>query len=440
MSGAEFGSFSLLLLLLIATAHLFGHLFNRLKQPRVVGEILAGVVLGPSVLGRVAPALSSAWFVAGDGSTDSVRSQAVVGFLYNLGLLMLMFASGAETKGLFRREERRPVAWLGGIGTGLPFVLALAAGPFLPLGVVMGPANHRISLLLVIGIAVAVTSIPVISRIFHDLRILHTRFARLILGVAVVEDLILWGVLAVATALAASVALAPSAIAAHVAAVVSFLALGLTVLPAGVRAVTHASWNVLATTAPIAYVVTVLLAYTAIGSAIGVSSVFAAFLAGHALVTARRMRKATAALNRVSFSVFIPLYFAVVGYQLDLVKTFSFGLVIAVLAGACLVKLLAAGLAARLAGFPWTDSANLAIALNARGGPGIVLATVAYDARIINAEFQTALVVLAVATSQAAGAWLHSVVRARQPLLTDSAVSRRVAAISRRRRPGKRSG
>jgi Kef-type K+ transport system membrane component KefB len=380
----------------------------------------------------VAPALSSAWFVAGDGSTDSVRSQAVVGFLYNLGLLLLMFASGAETKGLFRREERRPVAWLGGIGTGLPFVLALAAGPFLPLGVVMGPANHRISLLLVIGIAVAVTSIPVISRIFHDLRILHTRFARLILGVAVV--------LAVATALAASVALAPSAIAAHVAAVVSFLALGLTVLPAGVRAVTHASWNVLATTAPIAYVVTVLLAYTAIGSAIGVSSVFAAFLAGYALVTARRMRKATAALNRVSFSVFIPLYFAVVGYQLDLVKTFSFGLVIAVLAGACLVKLLAAGLAARLAGFPWTDSANLAIALNARGGPGIVLATVAYDARIINAEFQTALVVLAVATSQAAGAWLHSVVRARQPLLTDSAVSRRVAAISRRRRPGKRSG
>ena len=424
MSGAEFGSFSLLLVVLIATAHLLGHLFDRLRQPRVVGEILAGVVLGPSLLGRVAPTLSSALFPGADGGTDSLRYQAVVGFLYNLGLVLLMFASGAQTKGLFRREERHQVAWLGVIGTGLPFAVALAAAPLLPLGSVMGAANHRISLLLVIGIAVAVTSIPVISRIFHDLRILHTRFARLVLGVAVVEDILLWGVLAVATALAASVALAPSAIAIHLAAVVCFLTLGLTVLPAGVRAVTHASWNVLATSVPVAYVATVLFAYTAFGSTIGVSPVFAAFLAGYGLVTARGMRKATAALNRVSFSLFIPLYFAVVGYQLDLGETFHLGLVLAVLGGACVVKLLSAGLAARLAGFPWSDSVNLSIALNARGGPGIVLATVAYDARIITAEFQTALVVLAIVTSQAAGVWLDALVRAGRPLLSDPAPGR----------------
>jgi len=423
MSSAEFGSFSLLLLLLIATAHLLGHLFNRLRQPRVVGEILAGVVLGPSLLGRVAPALSSALFPGDDGGIDSLRYQAVVGFLYNLGLLFLMFASGAETKGLFRREERRQVAWLGGIGTGLPFVIALAVGPMLPLGSVLGAANQRISLLLVIGIAVAVTSIPVISRIFHDLRILHTRFARLVLGVAVVEDIILWAVLAVATALAASKALAPSAIAGHVAVVVCFLTLGLTVLPAGVRAVTHASWNVLATSAPVAYVATVLFAYTALGSAIGISPVFTAFLAGYALVTARGMRKATAVLNRVSFSLFVPLYFAVVGYQLDLGKTFNIALVLVVLGSACFVKLISAGLAARLAGFPWSDSVNLSIVVNARGGPGIVLATVAYDARIITAEFETALVVLAVVTSQAAGAWLGGLVRAGRPLLSESAAA-----------------
>ena len=74
-----------------------------------------------------------------------------------------MFASGAETKGLFRREDRREVAWLGGLGTGVPFVVALAVAPLLPLDAVIGGANHRVALLLVIGIAVAVTSIPVIS-------------------------------------------------------------------------------------------------------------------------------------------------------------------------------------------------------------------------------------------------------------------------------------
>jgi Kef-type K+ transport system membrane component KefB len=90
-----------------------------------------------------------------------------------------MFASGAEAQGLFRREDRREVGWLGVSGTGLPFVVAILAVPLLPLDAVIDPANHRLALLLVIGIAVAATSIPVIATIFHDLQILHTRFARL---------------------------------------------------------------------------------------------------------------------------------------------------------------------------------------------------------------------------------------------------------------------
>ena len=241
-----------------------------------------------------------------------------------------MFASGAETKGLFRREDSREVAWLGGLGTGLPFAAALLFAPLLPLDTVMGPANHRGALLLVIGIAVAVTSIPVISRIFHDLKILHTRFARLILGVAVIEDIVLWGVLAVATGLAVSGPLPAPRIAAHVAAVLVYFVLGLTVFPVLIRMVARASWNVLAMNAPVAFVVAVLFAYTATGTALDVSPVFAAFLAGYAVVTVRGLRRATATLNRVSFAVFVPIYFAVVGYQLDVTRTFSIALVLAV--------------------------------------------------------------------------------------------------------------
>ncbi len=422
MSAAEFGSFTLLLFLLISAAQLFGHAFVRLRQPRVVGEILAGIMLGPSVLGYVAPDLSSAILPAGENAgAVALKYQAVIGFLYNLGLLLLMFASGAETKGLFRREDTREVAWLGGLGTGLPFVLALAAAPLLPLDAVIGQANHRGSLLLVIGIALAVTSIPVISRIFHDLKILHTRFARLVLGVAVIEDIVLWGVLAVATGLATSGAASPQRLAAHVAAVLLYFVFGLTLFPIAVRWVATASWNVLARHAPVAFVVAVLFAYTAAGSAMDVSPVFAAFLAGYAMVTVRGLRRATAALNRVSFAVFVPIYFAVVGYQLDLTRTFSITMVVAVIVVACIVKLASAGLAARLAGFAWLDSANLSIALNARGGPGIVLATVAYDAQIINAAFYTALVIMAVVTSQVAGAWLDYVVGRGWPLLSTQA-------------------
>lgn len=205
----------------------------------------------------------------------------------------------------------------------MPFVVALALAPYLPLGTVIGPANHRGALLLVIGIAVAVTSIPIISRIFYDLKILHTRFARLVLGVAVIEDIALWSILAVATGLATSGSLPSSQIALHVAAVVVYFILGLTVFPPLIRWVARASWNVLARDVPVAFVVAVVFAYTAAGTPLDVSPVFAAFLAGYAVVTVRGLRRATTALNRVSFAVFVPIYLAVVGYQLDLTRTFS---------------------------------------------------------------------------------------------------------------------
>lgn len=435
MSAAEFGSLMLPLLLLLATAHLFGHLFSRIWQPRVVGEIFAGIVLGPSVFGAIWPEVFEGMFASAGVANFGLKRAAVIGFLYNLGLLLLMFASGAETKHLFDRQDRRELAWLGGVGTALPFMIALLGAPLLPLQTLIGPANQRLPLLLVIGIAVAVTSIPVISKILHDLGILHTRFARLILGVAIVEDIALWGVLAVATALAASAVLPQARIAAHLLVTFVYFTCGLTLFPRLLHKVTRANSNVLARSAPVAYVITVLLAYTALAAALDVNLVFAAFLAGYALVSDFELRPATSTLGNVAFASFIPLYFAVVGFQLDLSRTFSFRMLAVFLTLACLVKLVSAGLGARLAGFSWFDSVNLSITLNARGGPGIVLASVAYDAQIINSSFYTTLVLVAILTSQAAGAWLEFVLRHGWPLLgsqttTTAGVTSRDNALS----------
>ena len=422
MSGAEFGGFTVSLLLLLAAAHLCGWLSTRLRQPRVVGEMFAGVLLGPALLGRLWPSLSTEIFRAGDTSAVGLRHQAVIGFLFNLGLVLLMFAAGAETKGLFRRDDAKATAWLGLVGTGLPFVVALAAAPWLPVPSLIGTANHQLALLLVLAISVAVTSIPVISKIFHDLGVSHTRFARLVLAVAVLEDIGLWGVLAVATALAGSAALPQGEIARHVIVTVTYFALGLTLVPYAIHRVTHAPWNVLARTSPVAYIVTVLLAYTAIGAMLDVNLVFAAFLAGYALMAEPLLDEATATLSRVSFAVFIPVYFAVVGYRLDLTYGLSVGMLVAFLVLTSAIKLFSAGLGARLAGFPWLDAVNLSVALNARGGPGIVVATVAYDTGVINATFYTTLVLVAVVTSQAAGAWLDFVLRRGWPLLSGDEV------------------
>lgn len=402
------------LFLLLAFARISGHIFARLHQPRVIGEILAGVVLGPSLLGRYAHILPA----PGAGATTSPFA-TVLFFVYNFGLLLLMFASGAETKGLFHREDRRQVAWLGALGTGLPFAAALCLMPFVPLQSFAGRIGARLPLILVMSIAVAVTSIPVISKIFYDLKILHTRFARLVLGVAVIEDIILWAVLAIATALAESGSVPQKKIALHVGLTLVYFGIGLFVAPRILLRLNRARWNVLINNSPIAYAAVVLLAYTATAALLDISLVFGAFLAGYAVASdSDLMQSAVHSISDMAFAVPIPIYFAVVGYRLDLGRSFSLSMVAGFLLLSSGAKLLSAGIGARAGGFRLRDCVNLATALNARGGPGIVLASVAFDAGIISATFYTTLVVVAILTSQSAGMWLAHVVRSGRPLLS----------------------
>src|SRR5256886_10112780 len=194
MSDSALASILFVLLLLVGFAQLLGYFFVKLRQPKVVGEILAGIVLGPALIGRLP-------FAA--GLMEATKHQAnILNFVYWLGLLLLMFLSGAETRQLFTREERREVCWLAIVGTGIPFILGLVLGPRLIGPALAGPSGNRISLIIILAVGVAVTSVPVVSKIFADLKILHTRFARLVLGVAVLEDIVLWLALAVATAMA----------------------------------------------------------------------------------------------------------------------------------------------------------------------------------------------------------------------------------------------
>ena len=398
-------------------AQLLGYFFVQLRQPRVVGEILAGIVLGPALLGRLPFAARLL-----DGA---VHQGNILNFVYWLGLLLLMFLSGAETRQLFTREERREVGWLTIVGTGIPFALGLVFGPWLIRPALAGPDGNRISLIIVLAVGVAVTSVPVVSKIFADLKILHTRFARIILGVAVLEDIVLWLALAVATAMAGRAALDPKKMSYHLITTVAFFVLGLTIVPRIVKRINKSRFNVIAKHSPVAYAMAVLLAYCVVAGALDVSVVFAAFLAGFAVVHKKRRLFAEAldSIGKVSFAFFIPVYFAIVGLKLDLVHGFSLGMIAIFLVGSCVIKILSVSLAGRFAGFRGLDLINLAITTNARGGPGIVLASVAFEAGIISPKFYTTLVLAAVLTSQMAGAWLDYVLRRGWPLLTPGGAS-----------------
>jgi Kef-type K+ transport system membrane component KefB len=209
----------------------------------------------------------------------------------------------------------------------------------------------------------------------------------------------------------------------HLIATLVFFVLGLTLLPRAIKRVNKAEFNVLAKHSPVGYAIAVLFAYCALAGAFDVSLVFAAFLAGFAVVHKKRriFADALAAIGKVAFAFFIPVYFALVGLKLDLVRGVSLWMMFLFIAGTCIVKVLSVSMAGRFAGFRGLDLMNLAITTNARGGPGIVLASVAFDAGIISSEFYTTLVVAAVVTSQIAGAWLEHVLRSGRPLLTPRA-------------------
>ncbi len=230
----------------------------------------------------------------------------------------------------------------------------------------------------------------------------------------------LWLALAIATAIAVKTVLNPRQLSYHLLATVGFFVLGLTIVPRIVKQINRSRFNVFVKQSPVAYAIGVLLAYCAAAGTLDVSMFFAAFLAGFAVVHKKRrlFTDALDSIGKVSFAFFIPVYFAVVGLKLDLVRGVSWRMMAAFILGSCVIKILSVSLAGRMAGFRGLDLINLAITTNARGGPGIVLASVAFDAGIISPTFYTTLVAAAILTSQVAGAWLDYVLRKGWPLLT----------------------
>lgn len=424
MSVAEFGHFVLTIAILLIAVHGFGYIAERLKQPRIVGEILAGILLGPFVFKLLAPAAFAKVF------SFSPSAGTVMGFLYQLGLILLMFCSGAETRRLLAKENRRNTFLLLTVSDLASFALVLGLGfsGLLPLHLLTGSAGQPTSALLIAAIATAVCSIPVISRIFWDLGIMQTRFVSLILGYALLEDLALWVVLAFATALATSTAPGhqnvAGTVATHVISTLIYTFIGLIVAPGLLKRLSTAGWNVLYKASPVGYAMAVLMTYCAVAAIFEVNLQFAALLAGYGIVgglygTQReRFAAPVDAISKVSFGVFVPIYFGLIGYKLVFGRQFSFGLLFVFLIGSSLISIFSAGLAAWMGGFRKLDIVNIAVTTNARGGPGIVLASVAYDAGIINAAFYTTLVITAVVTSQMAGAWLRFVLSKGWPLLS----------------------
>ena len=388
------------LALLLGSAFVVGSLMERVKAPRVVGEILGGLILGGTLLYHFFPELMGSIFMA------YPEEGKVLNIFYQLGLIFLMFLSGYNTRLELDRSNGRVIFFVFFGATVLPMLGAL---PFIRMfePAFIGEMGNKISFGLVFTIGVAITSIPVISKIFFDMGIMNTRFSNTVLTVSTFQDLLLWILLNAATRIAAAGELRLVDMIGVVA-----ITLGLFAVVKVISDHTKPREQHLKPITFYSVSFVILLLVCAGLYTVGINIMYAAFLVGYVVKAVAgvdaRIKNAMDSLGNFAFSFFIPIYFALVGIQLNLLHNFSF-------LRFALFFLIAFGLegVGTFLMLQFTDlrdavKLNFAVTMNARGGPGIVLATVAYSYKIISVEFFTVLILTTMLSSLIAGYWLRS--------------------------------
>ncbi|MBX6353961.1 MAG: cation:proton antiporter [Thermoflavifilum sp.] len=415
LAAAALARFLLAFVLLLAGAHLLGWVAERLAIPRVIGEVASGLVLGPTLLGTLWPGAFH-WLFQGFSGEGTL-----FGLFYQLGVIFLMFTAGLKFQTRFEKADvKLGVAIILG-STVIPFVVGwLVTYLFDPLRF-LGPDHNLTALRIVIAISIAVTSIPVISKIFSDLGIMHSRFAKIIVSVAGVHDLILWATLAVASGLVSahhgSVLVSAGR---SLGVTLAFLVVCIVVLPWVLRRITMRRWNILFRASFLGYCLIILFALADIAGYLQVDVMYGALLAGIATrfsLPQPLFERLQRSLEAIAFSLFIPVYFGIVGLQLNLARSFPIGTFLLYLLLATAVQTIVVYVTCRLVRQDQLTSLNLAAAMNARGGPGIVLSSTAYALGIINEPFFAILVMLALVTSWMAGSWLRFVLRTGRRLM-----------------------
>ncbi|MGW1894593.1 cation:proton antiporter [Streptomyces sp. NPDC002004] len=381
----------------ILLSHLLGALLGRLGQPLVVGEILGGLLLGPSVLGWLWPS-GQKWLFAPDVTST-------LGMAAQLGLIVFMFLLGCELRVDSLRERRSA---LGGIvvgGMGLPFLTGLGIAAAAP-GLLKGSVPQYAAYLCYFGLAMSITALPVLARMLTDMRMDRTPLGQVALAAAAMGDGVAWLALTVILAVtgtggAGSIA-ATFGLTVALVAVTAFVVrplLAAAVRPASRRAGTERLLPMLLVGA---------LAYAVITQVLGLHPVIGAFLFGTAVPRGSAVTERIAQqLQGFTLTILLPLFFAGVGLNVS-VRTLGLNpwhwlLFAGVIVGATVAKLVGAGGAARLTGLSASESMRFGTLMNCRGVTELVIAGIGWERHLISTTGLTMLVLMALVTTAMTG-------------------------------------
>lgn len=393
--------------LIVAVSQLVGRLAQRLGQPQVVGEMIAGVMLGPSLFGLLAPALQQAMFPKATMGTLYVMAQ--------LGVGLYMFLVGTEFRGDHFRARARSAISVSAAGILVPFALAFAITPWLHTVPGLFSVKTRLSeASLFLGAAIAITAFPMLARIIHERGLAGTSLGTLALTAGAVDDAAAWCILAIVLAsFGGSWGGAYAAIGGGV-------AFALFMVFVGSRLLRHlARWVRPAEPLPTSLLaaVLVLFALSAFAmDAIGIHAVFGGFLLGCVMPRGPLTEKLRATLQPFVVVFLLPMFFTYSGLNTRLDMLFEpaiFVAAMAILAASFGGKLVACWAAARLNGEPHTDAMAIGALMNARGLMELIIINIGLAAGVILPGLFSVLVLMAVLTTLMATPLFNWIMRRR---------------------------
>jgi Kef-type K+ transport system membrane component KefB len=406
MTSQDFVRLALQVATMLAFGLAFGQLLRRFRQPAVVGEMIGGIVLGPTIFGLALPGLYL-WLFQSSPNAAVVRDASI-----KLGMLFFLFVAGLEIDFSQMRQLGRKALLIGSVGTLVPIAVGVGLVYAIPHDF-WGPTvqEHFFAFALFIGMNLANSANPVLARILMDLGLLKGPIGSMSMAATVVDDLINWTLFAIILSEIAPSGSAPAhslpvSIGLVVLMFVGILGLGRWLAPPALRWLKrYVAW-------PSGFIgVTALLVLVAasVSEALGVHAFLGAFLVGAALSgTGDEHQEAHGVITGFALSFFAPIYFISMGMTTNFITNFDGLLVLLIVVVAVASKLGGVLLGARLAGMALDrETWAIGFGLNARGATGIILAGVGRAAGVIDDRIFVAIVVMALATSLLAGPMMN---------------------------------
>lgn len=424
------------LLVLVSVARLFGGLMRRINLPSVIGQLAAGILVGPSIFGRLWPS-GYEWFVP----EGEISSGALLAVSW-LGVALLLVTAGFETDLNLIRRLGRAAALVTGFSLFVPLVGGLVVGLTLPASFV-GDGAERSVFALFVAAALAVSALAVIAKILSELGLMRRDFGQITVAAGMANDVIGWVMLAIFASFAASGAVSVRVVLETVVGLMAFLALAMTVgqrlVDKALRWVRREGSNIVGA---MTVVVVTMLVYGVATQALGIEAVLGAFVAGVVLHRSRfGQPEVVHHIESLTTSLLAPVFFATAGMRVDLGLLDGealrwLGIVLAVAIGA---KFAGAFVGARLAGQSNRAASALGAGLNARGALEIVIASVGLSLGVFSETAYTVIVIVPLVTSVFAAVVLRGVVRdwrgsaeERERLDREEALSRNLVVKSSR--------